>query len=65
MPAPSPITPLGAETLREKGRICARRGFNPNTEFYGDAASNALVMEGYASEKAKLAKTNPDRQGAA
>ena len=44
---PAPITSLGAETSREKGRICARRGWNPKTEFYGDPQANALVMEGY------------------
>jgi hypothetical protein len=51
---PSPITPLGAETWREKGRVCARRGWNPKTEFYGDVAANRLVLEGYAQERAKM-----------
>ena len=70
MTRPAPVTSLGAETLREKGRICARKGFNPNIEFYGDAVQNKYVMEGYAQEKARLEETGsaagaPGRQGAA
>ena len=49
---------------REKGRICARKGFNPNIEFYGDEVQNKYVMEGYAQEKARLEQTGSAAGGA-
>jgi hypothetical protein len=55
LPRYAAVSALGATIWRAKGATCARKGYDPKSEFVNDPAINLLITEGHRDELAKMA----------